>query len=158
MFYCLQPQNTASQVWTNTDRFNTQPISPLRPKGSYACLYRVSFSPVCFPFLISFRLIVSQHKLSRKGKWHACCALAWRNDAGKANSLAIRRRKSHHWRRKSMTISLHTHISALNTVAVTSVSRWICQAHQKRNFQNQNLSRYLSDSHRQHHLWLWSRL
>ncbi|HHQ4085999.1 TPA: hypothetical protein ACSPZB_002497, partial [Citrobacter freundii] len=45
---------------------------------------------------ISFRLIVSQHNPSRKGKWHAFCALAGRNDAGKANRQAIRRRKSHH--------------------------------------------------------------
>src|SRR5688572_9342861 len=72
---------------------------------------------------IRFRLIVSQHNPSRKGEVHACCALAGRNDAGKANRQAIRRRKSHTDGEKNMTISLHTtRTSAPNTAAATSVS------------------------------------
>lgn len=72
---------------------------------------------------ICFRLIVSQHNPSCKGKWHACCALAGQNDAGKANRQAIRRRKSHTDGEKIMAISLHTtRTSASNTVAATSVS------------------------------------
>jgi antirestriction protein ArdC len=72
---------------------------------------------------IGFRLIVSQHNQSRKDKWHACCVLACRNDVGKANRQAIRRRKSHTDGEKTMTISLHsTRTSAPNTAAATSVS------------------------------------
>ncbi|HAT2194785.1 TPA: hypothetical protein MD433_004671 [Citrobacter freundii] len=53
------------------------------------------FLPCDFSSRICFRLIVSRHNPSSKGKWHACCALAGQNDAGKANRQAIRRRKSH---------------------------------------------------------------
>lgn len=98
--------------------FTTAEQGALRPamQGKF-------FSPVAFRFHISFRLIVSQHNPSCKGKWHACCALAGQNDAGKANRQATRRRKSHTDGEKTMTISPHaTRTSAPNTAAATSVS------------------------------------
>lgn len=81
------------------------------------------FSRALFVLHICFRLIVSQHNPSRKDKWHACCVLACRNDVGKTNRQAIRRRKSHTDGEKNMTISLHTsRTSAPNTAVATSVS------------------------------------
>lgn len=92
------------------------------------------FSRALFVLRICFRLIFSQHNPSRKGKWHACCALAGRNDAGKANRQAIRRRKSHTDGEKTMKISLHTQTRAPNAAATTAYPRWTRQAPQKRNF------------------------
>ncbi|STP91453.1 Uncharacterised protein [Enterobacter hormaechei] len=111
-------------------------ISPQRTKGRYTRYAGASFfSCALFVLRIYFRLIVSQHNPSRKGKWHACCALAGQNDAGKANRQAIRRRKSHTDGEKTMTISLHYPGQApLTPQRRPAYPRWTRQAPQKRNF------------------------
>ncbi len=94
----LFPGLIASSSYVEAAKFTSNSYFTASDQGALRPVMQViSFLPCVFRSRISFRLIVSQHNPSRKGEWHAFCALACRNDAGKAKHQAIRRRNEFYY-------------------------------------------------------------